>query len=161
MARRILGIDPGSAATGWALVVADGNRFRLEDAAVFRPRGATREVRLAALAGQLDDLLARLVPDAAAVETPFTGRNPSSALRLAETRGVILSRLGVSAVAVHAYSPAAVKLAVVGTGNADKRQVVYMVVRLLALERPLPQDAADAAAVALTHLHSTRWLDRR
>lgn len=161
MARRVLGVDPGSAATGWALVVADGNRLRLEEAAVVRPRGETREARLADLANRVDELLTRLRPDVAAVETPFTGRNPRSALLLAESRGVILSRLGTSGVEVHAYSPAAVKLAVVGHGAAEKEQVAYMVVRLLGLHDTPPVDAADAAAVALTHLHSTRWHDRR
>lgn len=161
MTRRVLGVDPGSSATGWALVIAEGNRYRLEHAAVVRPKGGTREARLADLACRLDDLVADLHPDTAAVETPFTGRNPSSALRLAETRGVILSRLGVAGLDVHAYSPAAVKLAVVGHGAAEKSQIVFMVMRLLGLTDRLTLDAADAAAVALTHLHSTRWLDRR
>jgi crossover junction endodeoxyribonuclease RuvC len=78
---------------------------------------------------------------------------------LAECRGAILAALGHSAIPIHAYSPAEVKSAIVGHGRAEKEQIVYMVVRLLHLDAAPPADAADAAAVALTHLHLNRWKD--
>ncbi len=149
---RVLGIDPGSSATGWALVIATGNRHRLEKAGVIRPRGADRPVRLADLAARLDERIVSLSPDVAAVELAFSGRNPRSGLVLAEARGVILATLGRHGLPVCGLTPAAVKSAVVGTGRAEKQQVVFMVVRLLGLAKPPARDAADAIAVALTYL---------
>lgn len=122
-----------------------------------RPKGDDRAARLADLDRRLSAVVARFEPAAAAVETPFSGRNPRSALVLAEARGAILAALGRAGLAVASYAPAAVKTAVVGTGNADKHQVVFMVVRLLGLATPPSQDAADAIAVALTHLRLGRW----
>jgi crossover junction endodeoxyribonuclease RuvC len=95
-----------------------------------------------------------LVPDCAAVESGFSGRNPKSGLVLAESRGVLLAELGRAKVPVHPYTPAQVKSAMVGHGTAEKRQVAFMVVRLLGLAEPPPADAADAAGIALTHIHS-------
>ncbi len=160
---RVLGIDPGSAATGWALVVSEGNRYRLAAAGVLRTPPGERPRRLASLHDGLSEVVAEHSPEQAAVESPFAGRNLRSGLALAESRGVALAVLGKAQIRVTGYSPAQVKSAVVGTGRAEKRQVVYMVVRLLGLERPPAQDAADAMAVAITHIHlnrlSTRLLD--
>ncbi len=154
---KVLGVDPGSAATGWAVVSASGNHHTLHAAGVIRPRGSQRALRLADLARRMRDVAAENNPDEVAVETPFTGRNPRSAIILAEARGAILSVLGEAGLAVADYSPAEVKKAIVGHGAAEKAQVVFMVMRLLALKQPPAQDAADAMAVALTHLHQRRW----
>ena len=157
---RVLGIDPGSAATGWALVAGGPTQAALEEAGVVRPSGPDRARRLAMLEQRLPLLVQRLQPDCAAVESSFSGRNPRSSLLLAESRGVILAVLGRSDMAVHSYSPAEVKSATVGHGRAEKRQIAYMVVRLLSLTKPPPEDAADAMAVALTHLRRPTWRDR-
>jgi crossover junction endodeoxyribonuclease RuvC len=153
---RVLGVDPGSRATGWALVVAKGNQSRLERFGVVRSIGADHSLRLADLERRFAALVAELAPDCAAVESGFTGRNPRSGLVLAESRGVLLAVLGRAEVPVHPYTPAQVKLAMVGHGTAEKQQVAYMIVRLLGLAEPPPSDAADAVGVALTHLHSSR-----
>lgn len=160
MTGRVLGVDPGSRATGWALVVAEAGSYHLEAAGVLRPAGTERAARLADLQRRLGELVARLAPDVAAVESSFSGRNPRSGLALAETRGTILAVLGGSGVTVRSYSPATVKSTIVGTGRAEKQQVNYMVVRLLGLSAPPAVDAADAMAVALTHIHSARTLSR-
>ncbi len=139
------------------MVAAAGSRLQLEAAGVLRPKGADRAARLADLDRRLSDVVVRLAPATAAVETPFTGRNPRSALILAEARGAILATLGRAGLAVASYSPAEVKSAVVGSGNAEKHQVVFMVMRLLGLADAPSQDAADAIAVALTHLRLSRW----
>lgn len=152
--RRILGVDPGSAATGWAVIESAGSRVTLAAAGVIRTGSGERPVRLARLDTALSDVVARHLPDAAAVESSFSGRNPRAGLALAESRGVALAVLGKAGVAVTSYTPAQVKSAVVGYGRAEKGQVVYMVVRLLGLEKQPAQDAADAMAVALTHLWS-------
>jgi len=154
---RVLGVDPGSVATGWAEVSVRGNHYTLHDSGVIRPRGADRAAKLGDLGKRLAEVIARSDPNDAAVETPFTGRNPRSAIVLAEARGVILSVLGAAGISVVGYSPAEVKSAIVGHGRADKAQVVFMVSRFLGLPAPPPQDAADAMAVALTHLHRRRW----
>ena len=153
MGTRVLGIDPGSRATGWALVIADGNRYRLESSGVVRPRGDHRHGRLADLQRRLAAVVDELAPDCAAVESSFSGLNPKTGLALAESRGVILAVLGGLDLEVSSYSPATVKSAVVGHGQAEKQQVKYMVVRLLNLSGQLSNDAADAIGVALTHIH--------
>lgn len=149
---RVLGVDPGSAATGWALVIGSGSRQRLEAHGVVRTRGATRPARLADLAERFAELVERLAPDCAAVESSFSGRNPRSGLALAECRGVLLAVLGRCGLDAASYSPAQIKSAIVGTGRADKAQIAYMVTRLLGLASQPPRDAADAMAVALVHL---------
>jgi len=151
---RVLGVDPGSRATGWALVVVEGNRSRLECCGVLRPKGADRSLRLADLDRRFSALLAEHDIVCAAVEAGFTGRNPKSGLVLAESRGVLLAALGRRGIPAHTYTPAQVKSAMVGHGTAEKAQVAFMVVRLLGLAEEPPSDAADAAGVALTHIHS-------
>jgi crossover junction endodeoxyribonuclease RuvC len=158
---RVLGVDPGSRATGWALVVAEGNRYRLEDSGVVRPRGGEREQRLADLYRAMGEVVATCAPDCAAVESSFSGRNPKSGLALAECRGVILAALGCNDFEVTSYTPAEIKSAIVGNGRAEKQQIGYMVVKLLKLASPPPTDAADAMAAALTHVHLGRWRTTR
>jgi crossover junction endodeoxyribonuclease RuvC len=152
---RILGVDPGTRATGWALVTRQGSQSRLEAFGTVRPKGSDHASRLADLDRQLAAVVEELAPDCAAVESGFTGRNPRSGLILAESRGVVLAVLGRASVPVHPYTPAQVKSAMVGHGTAEKRQVAFMVVRLLGIGEELPSDAADAAGVALTHIHSS------
>jgi len=161
MGVRVLGIDPGSRATGWALVIANGNRYRLENSGVVRPRGDHRHGRLADLHCRLKSVVDELAPDCAAVESSFSGINPKTGLALAESRGVILAVLGGLDLGVSSYSPAEVKSAIVGHGRAEKQQINYMVVRLLSLDTKPPSDAADAMAVALTHIHLGAWKTTR
>jgi len=161
MGVRVLGIDPGSRATGWALVITEGNRYRLESAGVVRPRGNQRHERLADLKRRLEKVVSALAPDCAAVESSYSGLNPKTALALAESRGVVLAVLGALDHEVASYSPAAVKSAIVGHGKAEKQQINYMVVRLLQLEKRPASDAADAMAVALTHIHRKPWKTTR
>jgi len=161
MGLRVLGIDPGSRATGWALVIVEGNRYRLDGAGVVRPRGGQRHERLADLKRRLESVVSGLAPDCAAVESSFSGLNPKAGLALAECRGVILAVLGALDLDVASYSPAEVKSAIVGHGKAEKQQINYMVVRLLQLEKRPANDAADAMAVALTHIHLRPWKTTR
>ena len=157
MGLRVLGVDPGSSATGWALVIAEGNRYRFEKAGVIRPRGKQRHARLADLQRRFAEVVAERSPDCAAVESSFSGLNPKSGLALAESRGVVLAVLGALDLEVASYSPAEVKSAIVGHGRAEKQQIKYMVMRLLNLKASPANDAADALAVALTHIHLKPW----
>ncbi len=151
---RVLGVDPGSSATGWAVLESEGNRVSLAGSGVVRTGTGPRARRLGRLAERFEEVVDRWAPEEAAVETPFARINVRSALLLAESRGVILAVLGRRGIPVEGYSPASVKMAVVGFGGAEKRQVVFMARRLLGLDHDPPEDAADAMAVALAHLHS-------
>ena len=150
---RILGVDPGSRAAGWAVVSFDGPP-RLLAAGVLRPDTATPFAeRLLALHDALLAVVAREKPDEAAVERVFSGVNPQSLITLGEARGVLLLALARASLPVAEVTPAEIKKTVTGTGQAGKEQVRRMVLSLLGAPggSRLAIDAADAAAVALTH----------
>jgi len=151
---KILGLDPGLGTTGWGLIRAEGNRLtHLANGQLKTRASAPLPERLADLAGQLEALVARHRPGAAAVEEVFVNKNPQSTLKLGQARGVALMVAARSGIAVGEYAPALVKKAVVGTGGAEKAQVHAMVARLLPGVAIAGPDAADALAVAITHAH--------
>jgi len=151
---RILGLDPGLGTTGWGVIEADGNRLRhIANGQIRTDTSAPLPKRLAALADQLEALVAEQRPDAAAAEEVFVNKNPQSTLKLGQARGVVLMCAARAGVDVGEYSPSLVKKAVVGTGGAEKAQVHAMVSRLLPGTKIAGPDAADALAVAITHAH--------
>ena len=117
-------------------------------------RSQSRAAALASLSAQLEQLLERLAPDVAVVETPVAGRFPQAVLALAEARGALLAVLGRWGGPVVELAPAQVKLAVVGNGRAEKRQVAFVVRHALARPEEPPPDAADALALALCHVRA-------
>jgi len=148
---RILGVDPGSRAAGWAVVEA-GTKASLLSAGVLRPgAGLPLHERLAFLHDGLAAVVERERPDEAAVERVFAGVNPQSLITLGEARGVLLLALARARIPLHEVTPAEVKRAVAGNGGAEKEQVRRMVRVFLPGKGRLPLDAADAAAVALCH----------
>ena len=155
---RIVGIDPGSERTGYGCVETDGRRHRLVTCgAITAAAGDTFPDRLARIHRELSALFAKTRPECVAVESVFHAVNARSALKLGHARGVALLAAVEAGCTVVEYTPAEVKRAVVGYGRADKRQVQQMIKLLLGLARPpSPYDAADALAVAICHLHSTR-----
>ncbi len=155
---RILGIDPGSRATGWAVVELCGSRLRRVASDVLRPVPEPLPERLAAIFDGLVDAIARTAPDAAAVESIFSARGARSALLLGHARGVALLACARAGLATAEYAPSQVKAAVVGYGAAPKDQVARMVQRLLGLGALPRSDEADALAVAICHGHSARSL---
>jgi len=149
---RILGIDPGSSATGFGLVERQGSRIRhLAHGTLRPPRSAALPQRLAFLHAALVSLLAERAPDCVAVERVFVAASPRAALVLGHARGVVLAAAAGAGLCVSEYAASEVKLAVTGSGSAGKPQVQAMVRRLLALAAAPPRDAADALAVALCH----------
>jgi len=151
---KILGLDPGLGTTGWGLIAAEGNRLtHLANGQLKTVAAAPLPERLADLATQLEALLAKHRPDAAAVEEVFVNKNPQSTLKLGQARGVALMLAARSGLAVGEYAARLVKKAVVGHGNAEKVQVHAMVARLLPTATIAGPDAADALAVAITHAH--------
>jgi len=148
-AMRILGVDPGSRAAGWAIVDFTAAPV-LAAAGVLRPPlTGTFAERLAFLHAAFASVIATERPDAAAVERVFSGVNPQSLIALGEARGVLLLALAQAGVPTAEVTPAEIKRAVAGSGSAEKEQVRRMVTALLG--RRLALDAADAAAAALTH----------
>jgi len=150
--RLVLGIDPGSAITGWGAVRADGMRLEYVDSGVLRLRGA-RAARLARVHAEVSALCERLRPDVLSLEESFVGDNVQTAFRLGEARGAVMVAAATCGVPVVEYSPAGIKMAVVGSGRADKLQVQAMVVRLLSIGKRLLADESDALGAAICHVH--------
>jgi len=149
---RILGIDPGSQATGYGVIDRDGSRLLHVAHGTLKPRGGSAELRLHQLYAAILEVARHHEPDAAVVERVFVAHGARSALVLGQARGVALAALGSLGLGVTEYSASEIKLAVTGSGRADKRQVSLMVRRLLALERvPETDHAADALAAAIGH----------
>ena len=149
----VLGIDPGTAHTGYGVVAAHGSRLVALDGGVIGTGPDERlERRLARIHARLCDLIAEHRPSALAVEDLFFGQNVRTALAVGQARGVVLLSAGLAGIPCYSYTPQAVKLAVCGSGSAGKDQVQRMVGALLALaEPPRPDHAADALAVAVCH----------
>jgi crossover junction endodeoxyribonuclease RuvC len=156
---RVLGVDPGTVATGWGVVDAGTQRLAHVAGGVIRPRGPLAE-RLAHIYEQLQRLLADFEPTCVSLEKTFVGENVQSAFRLGEARGAILVAAAQAGVAVREYSPAEIKVAVVGHGRAEKEQMQTMVTRLLDLRGPLAADEADALGAAICDVHTQRFAAR-
>ncbi len=153
----VLGVDPGSRRTGWAVVRARGLRFELLGCGVVALDGrAPLQARLLRVADRLEELLQQYRPRVLAVEDLFVSRHPRAAVVLGHVRGAVLLTAARAGLVTHAYPPALVKRAVVGRGRADKAQVARLVAALTGLAEPPPSDAADAVAVAITHLQAER-----
>ena len=154
---RVLGIDPGSETTGWGVVDGDGAglKYRLVEFGVVKlSSSATFSSRLLKISRGLEEVIARLKPDACAIEDAFYATNPKVLLKLGQVRGVALLVAESAALEIAEYSPRRVKQTVAGYGNAEKRQVQEMVRVLLSLTSvPEPHDAADALALAICHFH--------
>lgn len=155
-----LGIDPGTATTGYGLVrlTRDGELVAVQYGVISTPKESTAPARLEMLYKQLRALLKKYKPDTAAVEKLFFSRNVTTAIAVGQARGVVMLSLQQAGIEPFEYTPNEVKQAVAGYGNADKRQVQDMVRALLQLDSiPKPDDAADALAIAITHLNTKRY----
>ena len=151
----VLGIDPGSANTGYGLVVAEGSRLiRIDHGVITTAASCPFGQRLADIHAGVAELLARHGVDAVAVEELYFGANARSAFAVGQARGVVLLAAGQAGVPVRSYTPQQVKQAVCGSGRAAKDQIGRMVQRLLSLPAmPKPDHAADALAVAIADLN--------
>mgnify|MGYP006308343719 CR=1 FL=1 len=154
----VLGIDPGLAITGYGLVRKDGGGLQAIAYGVVRTPGKRPLAeRLQKLYRELVTLIEKYQPDESAVEKLFFSRNVRTAMQVGQARGVALLALAEAGLEVVEYTPLTIKEATTGFGNADKSQMQNMVKMLLSLDEiPRPDDAADALAVAICHLHSVR-----
>jgi len=155
----VLGIDPGTATTGYGLV-RETERADLEVVdygVILTPAGLASEKRLLLLYDELVKILSLHRPDHGAVEKLFFQRNVTNAIAVGQARGVVLLGMAMQSMPVSEYTPLEVKQAISGYGGADKRQVQMMVQAILQLsELPKPDDAADALAIAICHIQSYR-----
>jgi len=150
---RILGLDPGSRRTGFGLIESRAGELRVIAHGCLNVSAAAPVARLRLIFAGLERLCAEHTPVEVAIERVFVSRNPDSALKLGQARGAALCAVP-EGVPVFEYAPRAVKLAVVGSGSAEKFQVAHMIRALLALAERPGADAADALAVAVCHAHA-------
>jgi crossover junction endodeoxyribonuclease RuvC len=150
---RILGLDPGSRRTGFGLIECRGSQLIVLAHGCLNVASATPTARLRLIFEGLQRLMGEHAPGEVAIERVFVSRNVDSALKLGQARGAALCAIP-SGIPVFEYAPRAIKLAVVGTGSAEKFQVAHMIRVLLSLTERPQADAADALAVAVCHAHA-------
>ncbi|WP_456379939.1 crossover junction endodeoxyribonuclease RuvC [Thiolapillus sp.] len=150
---RILGIDPGSRATGFGVIDSDGRHSRHVFSGCIRTTSKDFSRRLGEIYSGINLVLEEHAPEQVVVEQVFMAANPSSALKLGHARGAAITAAVMAELPVFEYTPRAVKLALVGTGAAEKEQVQHMIRLLLGVRQRMTLDESDALAVALCHAH--------
>lgn len=156
---RILGIDPGSTVTGYA-IVDSGAEPRAQCIDCLRLPRENFPIRLGIIFDFLSDIIKQYQPEQMAIEDVFVSRNAASALKLGQARGAAICAGASAGLQVAEYTPTQIKQAIVGRGHADKKQIQHMVSVLLHSPKRLQADAADAAAVALCHIHHAQTARR-
>ena len=151
---KILGIDPGLQKTGWGIIESSGNSLAYVASGLVKPKPkAEMSIRLATLYHELISIIDEQAPQEAAIEETFVNKNPASALKLGQARGVLLMVPAIKGISVAEYSANKIKKSIVGSGHAAKQQVSMMIKTLLPTCGTLSEDEADALAVAITHAH--------
>ncbi len=157
--KRILGIDPGTGILGFGVIEVDGKgRTQMVDAGVIRtPVKEDDAVRLQTIYEELSDIIVATKPDIMSVEKLFFSQNVTTAMTVAQARGIVLLCGKQNALEIFEYTPQQIKMAITGYGRAEKKQIQEMVRVILGLKQvPQPDDCADALAAALTHAQSMR-----
>ena len=155
----VLGIDPGTATTGYGLVreTPEGGLAVVDYGVILTPAGMSPDKRLLLLYDRLMEILLLHRPESGAVEKLFFQRNVTTALAVGQARGVAMLAMAQHNLPIEEYTPMEVKQAVTGYGGAEKRQIQLIIQAILQLEEmPKPDDAADALAVAVCHVQSYR-----
>lgn len=156
----MLGIDPGSRITGYGVIDVCPGEMRYVESGCVRPAGEAFLGRLGEIYRGIDELIRRHQPDEVAIEEVFLATNPASALKLGQARGAAVAAAVAHGLPVAEYAARRVKQAVVGTGRAGKEQVQHMVRVLLQLPGSPAADAADALAIAICHVNTSRLTTR-
>jgi len=148
---RIIGIDPGTATTGFAVLENKGKTFKLLDYGyIHTHKGLKNYERLNQIAKDIEEIVKKWCPDKASIEKLFFNKNIKTAMSVSEARGVIMQHIASKGVEIVEFGPSQIKMAVCGTGRADKKSVQKMVKLIMNLkETPKPDDTADAIAVAI------------
>ena len=155
---RILGIDPGSRITGFGIIEQVDGRISYVESGCVRAGNGDFASRLKTIYDSLLEIVSTYDPDEVAIEQVFMHRNPDSALKLGQARGAAICAVMSTGLKLSEYTPAEIKKATVGKGNAGKEQVQHMVQALLKLPGMPQADAADALAVAICHNHTRQTL---
>lgn len=153
---KILGLDPGTATTGFGLIKASQDTLNCIRYGVIKTDSKTKlENRLMIIYSELEDILKEYKPEAIAIEKIFFFKNPKTIIPVSEARGIMLLAAAKYNIPIYEFTPLQVKMAVTGYGRAEKKQVQEMVKNLLNLEKlPKPNDAADALAIAISHSYT-------
>lgn len=147
---RILGIDPGVATTGWAILDFDNDLELIDFGVITTKKGLEQAERLKEISGDLEEIINKFKPEAAGVELLLFTNNAKTAMAVGEARGVVLLNLAKNNIKILQFTPPQVKSSITGNGRADKKQVQENVKRICKLENlPKPDDAADAVAIAI------------
>ena len=155
---RIIGIDPGLRRTGWGVIDSDGARLGfVACGSVVSDDAGSLGTRLRQIFDGLQEVLARLSPEEAAIEQTFVNRDAAATLKLGQARGIAMLVPALLGLRIAEYAPNAVKKTVIGAGHGDKGQIRAMVRCLLPRASPDSVDEADALAIAITHAHSRTW----
>ncbi len=156
----IIGIDPGTAITGYGIIETYGRDYKCLDYGVIKTSSKWKEEkRLEKIGADFKDLLIKHAPDILAIESLFFFKNAKTAIPVSQARGVILMSAAQKGLEVHEYTPLQAKSATVGYGRAEKKQVQEMIKILLGLkEIPKPDDAADALAIAICHISTNQFI---
>ncbi len=156
---RIIGIDPGTGILGFGIIEVSSGKVHLVDAGVIRtPVKEDDAIRLHTIYNELSEIISSTKPDHMSVEKLFFARNVTTAMTVAQARGVVLLCGMQAGLTIHEYTPMQIKQAITGYGRADKKQIQEMVKIQLGLQSiPKPDDAADALATALTHAATVRF----
>ena len=156
--RRILGIDPGTGILGFGVIDFSGGKFKLVTAGVVRtPAHTPIEIRLEEIYNSLKEIITETKPDEVSIEKLFFSKNVTTAISVAQARGVAILVAQQSKIPISEYTPNQIKQTLTGYGGANKKQMQEMVRSTLNLvEVPKPDDAADALAAAITHFYMTR-----
>ena len=147
----ILGVDPGSRITGFGLIDNHANRIEYVHSGCIRTGGDGLAARLGHIYAEIEDVIGQYRPEQMGIESVFMARNPDSALKLGQARGVAICAAHRSGLEIAEYAPREIKQSIVGSGAASKEQVQQMVCRLLGIRRKLQADEADGLAIAICH----------
>ncbi|MFA6306175.1 MAG: crossover junction endodeoxyribonuclease RuvC [Candidatus Gracilibacteria bacterium] len=155
---RVLGIDPGTATTGWAIISEKNGEFSAEAyGCIETKKGRSDEERILEIAKDLKKIISKYNPQEAAIEKLFFFKNQKTIIEVAQSRGALLLTLSQNKVKISSYTPLQVKQALTGYGRAEKKQVQLMTQSILRLKcLPKPDDVADAIAIAICHLNSRK-----
>jgi crossover junction endodeoxyribonuclease RuvC len=153
---KILGIDPGTAIVGYGLIENIGNKLKhLEHGCMYTNKDKNMNSRLKDIFNDLNTIFDEFKPDAVAIEEIFYFKNNKTIISVSQARGVILLAAELKNIPIYEYTPLQVKMGITGYGRAEKKQIQLMVKKILNLsDIPKPDDAADALAIAVTHIHS-------
>lgn len=153
---RILGIDPGTAIVGFSILDFENNRFKVIDyGCIYTDKEMLMEDRLCKIYSELSEIIKKYEPDEMAIEELFYFKNNKTVISVGQARGVIVLCGRQNNLKINNYTPLQVKIGITGYGKAEKKQIQLMVQRILGLsEIPKPDDAADALAIAITHINS-------